>query len=50
MLSSNAEYSDFSDMIEFWNKAAENDVSFDGLDMPNDLKSAYDILQTIKNA
>lgn len=49
-LNSNAKYLDFSKLIEFWNKAAENDVSFVGLDMPNDLKSAYDILQTIKNA
>lgn len=49
-LNSNAKYSDFSELIEFWNKAAENDVSFDGLDMPKDLKSAYDILQIVKNA
>ena len=27
-LSSNAKYSDFSDLIEFWNKATEKDVSF----------------------
>ena len=49
-LSSNAKYSDFSGLIEFWNKSAENDVSFDGLEMPKDLKSAFDILQVVKNA
>lgn len=49
-LSSNAKYSDFSGLIEFWNKSAENDVSFDGLEMPKDLKSAFDVLQVVKNA
>lgn len=49
-LSSSAKYSDFSELIAFWNKAAENDVSFDGLDIPNDLKSAFDVLQIVKNA
>jgi len=49
-LSSNAKYSDFSELITFWNKAAENDDSFDGLEMPKDLKSAFDILQIVKNA
>ncbi len=49
-LNSNAKYSDFSGLIEFWNKTAENDVSFDGLEMPNDLKSAFDVLQVVKNA
>ena len=49
-LSSNAEYSDFSGFIEFWNKSAENDESFEKLEMPNDLKSAFDILQIAKNA
>ena len=49
-LSSNAKYSDFSKFIEFWNKSAENDDSFENLDMPKDLKSAFDILQIAKNA
>ncbi len=49
-LSSSAKYSDFSELIAFWNKAAENDVSFDVLDIPKDLKSAFDILQIVKNA
>ncbi len=49
-LTSNAKYSDFSELIAFWNKAAENDDSFDGLDMPKDLKSAFDVLQIVKNA
>jgi len=48
--SSNAKYSDFSGLIEFWNKSAENDVSFDELEMPKDLKSAFDVLQVVKNA
>ena len=49
-LSSNAKYSDFSGLIEFWNKAAANDDSFEGLEMPKDLKSAFDVLQIVKNA
>jgi hypothetical protein len=49
-LSSNAKYSDFSELIEFWNKSAENDDSFEKLDMPKDLKSSFDILQIAKNA
>ena len=49
-LNSNAKYSDFSKFIEFWNKSAENDDSFENLDMPKDLKSAFDILQIAKNA
>ena len=49
-LNSNAKYSDFSEFIEFWNKSAENDDSFEKLDMPKDLKSAFDILQIAKNA
>lgn len=49
-LNSNANYSDFSGFIEFWNKSAVNDDSFESLEMPKDLKSAYDILQIAKNA
>jgi hypothetical protein len=49
-LDSNAKYSDFYEFIEFWNKSAENDDSFEKLDMPNDLKTAFDILQIAKNA
>ncbi len=49
-LSLNAKYSDFSELIEFWNKSAENDDSFEKLDMPKNLKSAFDILQIVKNA
>ena len=49
-LNSNAKYSDFSEFIEFWNKSTENDDSFEKLDMPKDLKSAFDILQIAKNA
>ena len=49
-LNSDAKYSDFSEFIEFWNKSAENDDSFEKLDMPKDLKSAFDILQIAKNA
>jgi hypothetical protein len=48
-LSSNAKYSDFSELIDFWNKSAENDDSFENLEMPKDLKSAFDILQIAKN-
>jgi hypothetical protein len=49
-LSSNAKYSDFSELIDFWNKSAENDDSFENLEMPKDLKSAFDVLQIVKNA
>jgi hypothetical protein len=49
-LNSNAKYSDFSEFIEFWNRSAENDDSFENLDIPKDLKSAFDILQIAKNA
>lgn len=49
-INSNAKYSDFSEFIEFWNKSAENDDSFEKLNMPKDLKSAFDILQIAKNA
>jgi len=49
-LNSNAKYSDFSEFIEFWNKSAENDDSFEKLENPKDLKSAFDILQIAKNA
>lgn len=49
-LSLNAKYSDFSELIDFWNKSAENDDSFENLGMPNDLKSAFDVLQIVKNA
>ncbi len=49
-LNSNAKYLDFLDLIEFWNKSAANDDSFENLEMPKDLKSAYDVLQTAKDA
>ena len=49
-LNSNAKYSDFSSMIGFWNKAAESDDSFEKLELPKDLKSAFDVLQIVKNA
>ena len=49
-LNSNSKYSDFSEFIEFWNKSAENNDSFENLDMPMDLKSAFDVLQIAKNA
>ena len=49
-LSSSAKYSDFSELIDFWNKSAENDDSFENLEMPKDLKSAFDVLQIVKNA
>ena len=49
-LNLNAKYSDFSEFIEFWDKSAENDDSFEKLEMPKDLKSAFDILQIAKNA
>lgn len=48
-LVSNGKYSDFSDFIEFWNKSSKNDDSFEKLEMPKDLKSAFDILQIAKN-
>ena len=50
LLQKNAKYSDFNEFIDFWNKASENDDSFEKLNSPIDLKSAYDILQTAKDA
>ena len=47
-LNLNANYSDFSEVVEFWNKSVENDDSFEKLEMPKDLKSAYDILQVAR--
>ena len=49
-LGSNAKYSDFSELVEFWNKSAENNDNFEKLGIPQDLKSAFDVLQITKNA
>lgn len=50
LLDKDAKYSDFSEIIDFWNQSVEIDDSFENLEMPRDLKSAYDVLQIMKNA
>jgi hypothetical protein len=46
----NAKYSDFSEFIDFWNKSSKIDDTLECLDKPNDLKSAFDVLQIAKNS
>ena len=47
-LSLNAKYSDLVPLVEFWNNGASSIVDdFEKLEMPKDLKSAFDILQII---
>ena len=48
-LDDNAEYSKFSELINFWNKSIENDNTFNLLELPKNLKSAYDTIQILKN-
>ena len=48
-LNSNAKYSDFSDMVNFWNKVSNGDNTMEDLQQPTTLKSAYELLQTVKN-
>ena len=49
LLNSHAKYSDFSDFVEFWNKAIDIDDIVEKLEIPNNLKSAYELLQLAKN-
>ena len=49
LLNSDAKYSDFSDFVEFWNKAIDIDDIVEKLEIPNNLKSAYELLQLAKN-
>ncbi len=49
-LNNNAKYSDFSEFVDFWNSSSLSDDSFEKLNMPNNLKDAYDILQISKDA
>ena len=48
-LNSDAKYSDFIDLVDFWNLTAEGDDAMESLELPNSLKSAYDLLQVAKN-
>lgn len=48
-LVSDADYSDFSGLIKFWNESVDSDDGLEKIEMPNDLKSAYDILQIVKD-
>ena len=48
-INNSANYSDFSDLVKFWNKTADGDDTMESLNIPNSLKSAYDLLQIVKN-
>ena len=48
-LDKNADYSVFSDFINFWNKNVGSDEEMEILENPKNLKSAFDVLQTAKN-
>ena len=48
-LNSDAKYSVFTDLVGFWNQTADGDDSMESLELPNSLKSAYDLLQVAKN-
>jgi hypothetical protein len=48
-LASAADYSVFLGLIKFWNKSVESDDGLEKIEMPNDLKSAFDILQIAKD-
>ena len=48
-LNSSAKYSDFSELIEFWNKTSNWDDSMENLQNPINLKSAFELLQIVKN-
>ena len=48
-LDKNADYSVFSDFINFWNKNVGSDEEMEILENPKNLKSASDVLQTAKN-
>ena len=48
-LNEKSDYSVFSEFIDFWNKNAELNEEMESLEMPKNLKSAFDILQTAKN-
>ena len=49
-LNKNAKYSDFTDIVEFWNNISNWDDSIEDLEQPTTLKSAYELVQTVKNA
>lgn len=49
-LNENVDYSSFSELVEFWNESVKYDDEFDSLELPKDLKSAYDTIQILKNA
>ena len=49
-LNEKSDYWVFSEFVDFWNKNSESDEDMENLENPINLKSAFDILQTAKNA
>lgn len=49
-LDKNADYSKFSEFINFWNKSIEENDDSTSLELPNNLKTAFDIIQIWKNS
>ena len=49
-LDKKADYWVFSDFINFWNENSQSDEEMETLEKPMNLKSAFDALQTAKNA
>ena len=48
LLDKNIDYSVFSELINFWNKSTEKLDNFDKLEMPMNLKSAYDAVRILR--
>ena len=48
-INSSAKYSDFTELINYWNTIVDGDDTMETLEMPNNIKSAYDLLQVVKN-
>ena len=49
-LDKKADYSQFSELVSFWNQKSNGDDSMEDLVLPTSLKSAFELLQTAKNA
>ena len=49
-LDENADYSKFSEIINFWNKTVESHGNLSSLEIPKNLRSAYDTIQSLKSA
>ena len=48
-LDKNADYSNFGELVLFWNQKSNGDDSMEDLTQPTSLKSAYELLQIVKN-